>query len=241
MASLLAVARQLLLEGGDALALLVDAGFVGLDGVDEAGHEVVAEFGGELLEQLAGELLLLVNGDAEAEAEFGVVLEERVVPGRAASVLVLGVGRGGQVAAVDGGAAGGVAGDDAVAEELGEQLEVGRLAAAGAGAAELEERLHDLLLAELGDLDLAPVEFRQARKKLKLSRSLKRSGSCGRMLMALSLASVLFLAGQTSTHRQQPVQSSGATWRVHLSPFHSGARASVLLKVAGAPCNAAGS
>ena len=38
---------------------------------------------------------------------------------------------------------------DAVAEKLREQLEVRRLAAAGAGAAEFEERLHDLLLAEL--------------------------------------------------------------------------------------------
>ena len=37
------------------------------------------------------------------------------------------------------------------------------------------------------------------------------------MLMALCLASLLSLAGQTSTQRAQPVQSSGATWSVYLS------------------------
>src|SRR5580765_3638248 len=34
------------------------------------------------------------------------------------------------------------------------------------------------------------------------------------MLMALWLESVLLLAGHTSTHTPQPVQSSGATWMV---------------------------
>ncbi len=34
------------------------------------------------------------------------------------------------------------------------------------------------------------------------------------MLMDLCPTSVLLLAGQTSTHTPQPVQSSGATWMV---------------------------
>ena len=42
------------------------------------------------------------------------------------------------------------------------------------------------------------------------------------MLMALSLASVLFLAGQTSTQSAQPVQSSAATCSVNFKPFNSG-------------------
>jgi hypothetical protein len=50
-------------------------------------------------------------------------------------------GGGGQVAAVDGGAAGGVGDHGAVAEQLAEQLDVGRFAAAGAGAGELKQRL----------------------------------------------------------------------------------------------------
>ncbi len=101
--------------------------------------------------QLAGVFVLLVDGQAHAQAEFGVVFEQRVGPGRAAAVLVGAVGRGGQVAAVDGGAAGGVGDHHAVAEQLGQQLDVGRFAAAGAGAGELEqglEQLHVLHLVE---------------------------------------------------------------------------------------------
>ena len=78
------------------------------------------------------------------EPELGVVLEQRVVPRRPAA---LGVGRprrGRQVGAVDRRAAGGVGDDHAVAEELADELDVGRLAAAGAGAGELEQRLEHL-------------------------------------------------------------------------------------------------
>ncbi len=52
----------------------------------------------------------------------------------------LAVRGGGQVAAVDGGTAGGVGDQHPVAEHLGGQLDVGGLAAAGAGAGELEQR-----------------------------------------------------------------------------------------------------
>ena len=61
------------------------------------------------------------------------------------------VGRRRQVAAVDRRAAGGVADQQPVAEELGQQLDVRRLAAAGAGAGVLEQRLQ-----ELGALDVDP-------------------------------------------------------------------------------------
>ena len=99
--------------------------------------------------------LLPVQAQAQAEAELGVVLEERIGPGGPAAVAVARVGRGRQVAAVDGGAARGVGDDRAVAEELGEQLDVGRLAAAGAGAGEFEERIE-----ELGALHLVELEGR---------------------------------------------------------------------------------
>jgi len=51
------------------------------------------------------------------------------------------------------------------------------------------------------------------------------------MLIALSFASDLLRAGQTSTHTPQPVQSSTATWIVNFLPFHSGSRASADLNV----------
>ncbi len=51
-----------------------------------------------------------------------------------------------------------------------------------------------------------------SRKKSKLARSTSRWSSFGSMLMALCLTISLLLAGHTSTHTPQPVQSSGATW-----------------------------
>ena len=42
----------------------------------------------------------------------------------------------------------------------------GRLAAAGARATELEERPQELLLAQLGRLDLAPVQFGQGEEEI---------------------------------------------------------------------------
>jgi hypothetical protein len=116
----------------------------GLRRVEDGVGQLVADLGREARRAARGVIALLVEGEADAEAELGVVLEERVGPGRAAASAFVGVGRGGQVAAVDRGAAGGVGDEQPVAEELGEQLEVGRLAAAGAGAGELEERLQEL-------------------------------------------------------------------------------------------------
>ena len=54
------------------------------------------------------------------------------------------------------------------------------------------------------------------RKKSKFARSRSRCGSFGSMLIALRSATSLLFAGQTSTQTPQPVQSSGATWIVHL-------------------------
>ncbi len=41
--------------------------------------------------------------------------------------------------------------------------------------------------------------------------------------MALCRGADLSLAGQTMTHRLQPVQSSGATWIVYFQPLNSAA------------------
>ena len=134
-------------------------------------------------------------------------------------VPVLGVRRGGQVAAVDRRAAGGVGDHRPVAEELAHQLQVGRLAAAGAGAGELEERLEQLRALDHVDLDLRAVDLGNARGRSR-SWPARRSrwSSFGSMLMALCLATSLLRAGQTSTQTPQPVQSSGATWTVRCWP-----------------------
>src|SRR5512139_1116929 len=72
------------------------------------------------------------------------------------------------------------------------------------------------------------------KKKSQFLASLSRSGICGCMLMAFKLVLLLFLAGQTATHRVQPVQSSGATCSVYFSSLNSFQRAAVLLNVSGA-------
>src|ERR1700722_12961360 len=75
------------------------------------------------------------------------------------------------------------------------------------------------------------------RKNFQFSLSGARSGGCASMLMAFIRVSLLFLAGHTSAQIAQPVQSSGATWIVYFNPFHSLSRASIDLKVAGAPAS----
>src|SRR5438552_3221355 len=59
--------------------------------------------------------------------------------------------------------------------------------------------------------------------------------------MALRLVSALFLAGQASTHRPQPVQSSGATWRVYAAPGNSFQRAGEVPKPSGGAESSVGS
>ena len=56
------------------------------------------------------------------------------------------------------------------------------------------------------------------RKKSNALLSCSRSGGWGESSRALCLGLALSFAGQTSTHRPQPVQSSGATWTVYALP-----------------------
>ena len=70
----------------------------------------------------------------------------------------------------------------------------------------------------------------RSRKNLKFSASASRSGICSVILIA-----PLAFIGQACTQAPQPVQSSGATWRVNFLPSNSFVFASVDLNVAGAP------
>src|SRR5664280_163826 len=86
----------------------------------------------------------------------------------------------------------------------------------------------------VGESSLRSVSGR-LRKKSQLAASLSRNGGWGAILMARCFTSLLLLAGQTSTQRVQPVQSSGATCKVYLRSFMSFQRAGTDLKVGGAP------
>ncbi len=155
------MARELLLQRLDAGALGADLGFALLRRIEDRAHEVLAHDRCEPAQQRHCQIEVLVGGEAEAQPELGVVLEQRVRPGRPAARRVLGPGRHRQVAAVDRRAAGGVGDLQPVAEELREQLEVGRLAAAGAGAGELEQRLEELHAADVGEVDARAIVDRQ--------------------------------------------------------------------------------
>ena len=102
---------------------------------------------------------MAVHAEAHAEAEFRVVLEQRVRPRRPAPVAVRRERRGRQVAAVNRRAARGVRHEGAVAEELREQLDVRRFAAPGARPRVLEQRLEELrrLVVDLRQIDARGV------------------------------------------------------------------------------------
>ena len=78
------------------------------------------------------------------EAELCIIFKEGVCPCGAVTLLVYGVGAGGSGTAVNGGTAGCVCNDHPVAEELGNKLYIGSLAAACACAGEFEHGLEEL-------------------------------------------------------------------------------------------------
>jgi hypothetical protein len=170
------------------------------------------------LDQFAGEFGLLVDRQAHAQAKLGVVFEQRVRPGRAAAFFVLGPRGGGQVAAVDGGAAGGIGDDGAVAEQLREQLDVGGFTAAGAGAGELKQRLQELRVLDVVAGCRAGVAFGQGQEEVPVC-AFGLAGAAGAMLMALRPTWVLSL-DRAGFHAQR---AAGAVFRSDLQGvFHAG-------------------
>ncbi|OQC55920.1 MAG: hypothetical protein BWX54_01654 [Verrucomicrobia bacterium ADurb.Bin018] len=91
----LGVAGEFLLQLCHAGALRRDTSFVLLISLQDAIGQFCAEVILEGGHQLFGVELLLVAGEAEAQAEFGVVLEEAVGPDRPAAIAVLGPRGGG--------------------------------------------------------------------------------------------------------------------------------------------------
>jgi hypothetical protein len=162
-------------------------------------NEVLADNVSVLVEEFDGEFLLFVEGDAEAEAEFSVIFEEGVSPSRTAAFSVVRPRRGGQVTAVNRGATRGVGNDEAVAEELGEHLDVWGFTATCASAGEFEERTEELHGADVVRLDQLAVDVRQLHEELPcvdfvfvgLAVVLGHvDGLAGRFLLVLSRADV---------------------------------------------------
>ena len=140
-----------------ALALHAEVRLGHLRRLQDRGHQILADVRGELLRQGSRLRGLAVDGQAIPEAELGVVLEERVGPRRSAAGGVRGPRRRRQVRAVDRRAARRVGDLQPIAEELRHQLEIRRLAAPGARARELEQRLEELHAAHVGEIHARTV------------------------------------------------------------------------------------
>ena len=163
-------------QAAHPLALEHDLGFGVLDGAEEPADELRAELRGEALEQPAGVVGLGVEREPHPEPELGVVLEQRVAPRRAATGRVDRPRRRRQVGAVDRRAAGRVGHDHPVAEELADQPDVGRLAAAAARARELEERLEHLAALDRVERDQASIERRRSTGRSPSAAARRRGG-----------------------------------------------------------------
>ena len=159
---------QHLAQRGYARALLGDSLLRRLVRRQQIVNEVVTEPGCERRQQRSGLPDLRIDRQAKAEPELRVVLEKGIRPRRTASVTVLRVGCGRQIATVDRGAAGGVGDEQAVAVELREELDVGRLAAAGACPGELEERLEELRSLDVQARKRGAVELGQVEEECEV-------------------------------------------------------------------------
>ena len=157
---------ELRFQGQHAVPLGGDAGLGGLIRRQQRGHRRKSDGQDEFLQQLARGAGAVLDREMQPQAEFGVVLKERVGPGRPATFLVGAIGRGRQVAAIDGGATRRVGDEQPVADELGEQLEIGRLTATGAGAGEFDERRHELRALDPGRIEPRAVRIRELHEKV---------------------------------------------------------------------------
>ena len=157
---------QLVDELGDTTFLVHQVVLGELRGVEQVVDELGVELVGHGLQVTLGQPGLHVGGQPHAQTELGIVLEQRVRPGRSTSVGVLAPGGGRQVAAVDRRAAGGIGHLGTVTEELGDEFDVGRLTAAGTGAGELEQRLEELGATHGGEVHPGPVVDRQGVEEL---------------------------------------------------------------------------
>ena len=154
--------QQLHLQLRHPFALGADLGLSHLRRIEQCSNQVLAHARGQLPAQAMRQAQVQVGRQPEAQAELGVVLEQRVRPGRAAPLVVLRPWGDRRVAAIDRRAAGGVGHLHAVAKELAEQAQVRRFATACAGAGKLEQGLQELHAAHVAEVDAGAVVHRQS-------------------------------------------------------------------------------
>ncbi len=136
-------------ERFDVGALLAIAGLVPRIRRGERTDESFGQLRCHALEEQPRPLLPGRGREAEAQPELRVVLEQRIRPGRSAAMRIARIRRRRQVAPVDRRATGGVGDQQPVPEQLRQQLDVRRLAAARARPRVLEQRGEELRLLDV--------------------------------------------------------------------------------------------
>ena len=131
-------------ERRNTLSLDVDAFIRRLVRAEQAVGERLAYERAQFSDKLSRVSMLVIERHPHPEPELGVIFKKRIAPCGATPFAVDGVRRGRQIAAVDARTARRVGDDRAVAEELRDQLDVRRFAAARARARKLEQRLEQL-------------------------------------------------------------------------------------------------
>ncbi len=137
-----------------------------------------------------------------------------------AAVAIHRVRRGGQIAAVDGRAASGIRDHRPIAEQLRQQLDVGRFAATGAGARKLEQRLQQLHVFDVVSGQVLRSNSGRPRKKSQLRRSCSRNRRLRRHVDGFLLRFALAL-GRAHLHAQA---ATGAILRAPPAAGSSAAR-----------------
>ena len=153
------------LQFGDADSLGADFRLLNLRCIENAVGKFLADDRSKIAQERPREVEMLVGGKPEPKAELGIVFEQRIRPSRPAPFPVLRP-RGDRLAGpVDRRTAGGIGDLRAVAEQLRQEFQVRRLAAPGARAGELEQRLEELHAAHVGEIDAGAIVDRQLLEK----------------------------------------------------------------------------
>jgi hypothetical protein len=152
----------------DSSALRGDSLLRGLVRPQDRADQILSYLRGHVPQKPGCIVGLFIDGQAHAQAEFGVVFEQGIGPGRAASGRIGSVGCGRQVSAVDRGASGGVRDERAVAKQLREELDVGCFAAARARARKFEERFEQLNVLDLRVRQTAAIEIGDRQEKVPI-------------------------------------------------------------------------
>jgi len=92
---------KFLLESVDPFALLLDAQVGRLVGFEKTIDQILAEFVDECRQNITGVFDLFIQRQTEAQAEFGIVLEQAIGPGRTTSFLIGGIRSGWQITAIN--------------------------------------------------------------------------------------------------------------------------------------------